>query len=361
MENPLVCSHCFKNVGLRRAAAKFGTGSDTSCPFCCLQGGIKLDKRAVEELFRDFYCHGSQTAMYLPRVFTEGDSDADIQLERSAGVDYELLKKLAGLSIRRHTPRLYELGFTEIRSDIDDVLQQDPASASEEAAEKLRDAFRKLLECGFEYEMQEGERIYRARISPNNPLEDSEYDSPPSTKATANRIATAGERILCGAFNIQTCLAEIKPDIDELIHHKIFVASLKAVSNLKLIDFTERPEQPRSPELRMTLGAFFEANQRSYHLTQFLSRFARKQQYDGIIYPSAMECTAAHKGTWKNIALFGAPISDKKLLVESVNRVLVRSVTQDFDLGPAWRDDTDGNHLALYLKGWTKRVRAEYK
>jgi hypothetical protein len=157
---------------------------------------------------------------------------------------------------------------------------------------------------------------------------------------------------------IETCLAEIKPHIDDLIHNKIFVASLAAVSSLKLIDFTVRPEKPRSPDLNMTFAAFFEANQHSYHLTQFLSHVAPKQKYDGIIYPSAMECTAIHKGTWKNIALFGAPISDTKLSVESVNRVLVRSVAHDFDLGLAWNDDTDGNHLALYLKGWIKRARA---
>jgi hypothetical protein len=144
---------------------------------------------------------GSQAAMYLPRVFTEGDDDNDIQLEESARTDYELLKKLTGLSIRRHTPRLYELGFTEIRSDIDDVMRQDPASASEEDAEKLRRAFRKLLDSGFEYEMQKGGQIYRARIAPNNPLDHSEYDSPPSAKIVANRVAAPGERILCGAFH----------------------------------------------------------------------------------------------------------------------------------------------------------------
>jgi len=298
--------------------------------------------------------------MYLPRVFSEGDGDDDIQLEKSAQTDYELLKKLSGLSIRRYTPRLYEMGFTEIRSDLDDALRQDPTSASEEAAEKLRKAIRKLLESGFEYEMQDGERIYRARISPAHPLEPTEYDSPPAEKATANRIAVAGDRTFCGAFNIQTCLAEIKPHIDDLIHHKIFVASLKSISKLKLIDFTERPGRSGSPELNLTLRAFFEANQHSYHLTQFLSGFARSQKYDGLIYPSAMECTAVHRGTWKNIALFGAPISENKLSVESVNRLLVRSVAHEFDLGPAWDENTKGNHLAFYLKAWIKRARATY-
>jgi hypothetical protein len=349
-------------MGLRREAAKFGLGTNDTCSRCGKQGGTKLDRRAVEELFRNFYCYGSQAAIYLPRVFTEGgNEDDDIQLEQSAQTDYELLKQLSGLTLRRHTPHVYEMGFTEIRSEIDEVLGQDPSSASEETAARLRQNLRRLLEAGFEYEMQDGERIYRARISPAEPTEPTEYDSPPSEKAIPNRIAVAGDRIFCGAFNIETCLIEIKPHIDDLIHHKIFVAALKSNGTLKLIDFTGRTEKPRLPELEFTLQAFFQANQNSYHLTQLLSHFVRRQGYDGIVYPSAMECTARDKGTWKNVALFGAPVTEKKLIIESINRVLIRSVANSFDLGPAWDDNTMGNHLAPYLKGWVKRARAPYK
>jgi len=137
-----------------------------------------------------------------------------------------------------------------------------------------------------------------------------------------------------------------------LIHHKIFVASLRSKGTLKLIDFTEQDEKRRSAELKITLQAFFQANQNSYHLTQLLSGFARGQGYDGIVYPSAMECIAGNKGAWKNVAIFGAPVSENKLIVESINRVLVRNIVNNFDLGPAWNDVERGNHLAPFLKGW---------
>jgi hypothetical protein len=359
MEIPALCSHCLKNEGLRREAAKFGPGTADACSRCGTRGGTKLDRPAVEELFRRFYCYGSQAAVYLPRVFTEGGKeDDDIQVEQSAQTDYNLLKEISGLTLRRHTPHLYELGFTEIRSEIEEILAQDPSSAPEEAAKVLKKNLHNLLEAGADYEMQERERLYRARISPACPLDPGDYDSPPSEKAVPNRIAVAGDRVLCGAFDIETCLVEIKPHIDDMIHHRIFVASLKPVGVLRLIDFTRRTQTAKSPALDTTLHAFFEANQSSYHLTQLLSRFARSRGYDGIVYPSAMECISGNKESWRNIAIFGAPIAGNRLVVESINRVLVRNVTHSFDLGPVWDDDTKGNQLAPYLKGWLKRARS---
>jgi len=297
--------------------------------------------------------------MYLPRVFTEGGAeDDDIQLEQSAQADYNLLKKLSGVTLRRHTPHIYEMGFTEIRSEIEEVLRQDPSSAPEETAERLRKNLRKLLAGGFDRELQSEETVYRARISPERPSDPREYDSPPSDKSAPNRVAVRGDRIWCGAFNIETCLVEIKPHIDDLIHHKIFVASVKPRGTLRLVDFAARTEKPRSPELDITLQAFFQANQNSYHLTQLLCRFARHQGYDGVIYPSAMECVGGDKGAWKNVAFFGAPILEGKLVIESINRVLIRNVANTFDLGPAWDDEVKGNYLAPYLKGWLKRARS---
>ena len=356
MEKSILCSRCLKNTGLRREAAKFGAGTNDACSHCGKRGGTKLDRPEVMVLFRTFYCYGSEAATYLPQVFVEGGAkDEDVQLEESAQTDYNLLKELLGLALRRHTPHLYEMGFTEIRSEIDKVLDQDPSSAPEETAECLRKNLRKLLATGFDYELRDNETVYRARISPARPLEPIEYDSPPSEKAVPNRIAGAGDRIFCGSLNIETCLIEIR-HIDDLIHHKIFVASLKSKGALKLIDFTERTEKPRLPELDITLRAFFQANQSSYHLTQLLSGFARGQGYDGIVYPSAMECIAGNKGAWKNVAIFGAPVSENKLIVESINRVLVRNIVDKFDLGPAWDDGERGNHLAPFMRGWANRA-----
>lgn len=358
MEEPVLCSNCLKNEGLRREAAKFGPSTADSCLRCGTRGGSKLDRPAVEELFRRFYCYGSQAAVYLPRVFTDGGhEDDDIHLEQSAKNDYDGLKEVSGLRLRRHTPHIYEMGFTEIRSDIEEVLAQDPSSASEETAEILRKNLRILLEAGTDYEMQEGERLYRARISPARPLDLSEYDSPPTEKTVPNRIGVKGDRVWCGAFDIGTCLIEIKPHIDDVIHHRVFVASLKAVGILKMIDFTRWREGTKSAALDITLDAFFQANQSSYHFTQLLGSFARSRGYDGVVYPSAMECIAENKKRWRNVALFGGPVAEKRLAIESINRILIRNVNYSFDLGPAWDDDTKGNYLAPYLKGWLRRAK----
>lgn len=365
MKEPILCSLCFKNVGLRGEAAKMGACANQRCTHCGREGGARIDRIAATELFRNFYCRGSQAASYLPQVFVEGvTTDEDIQFEASAQIDYKLLSTLLGLTVRRNTPSSYVLGFTEIRSAIDEALSQDPASASEETVEGLRDGLRRLLAAGSEHEFRGTETIYRARISPARPLEPTEFDSPPTEKASANRIASAGDRVLCASLNIETCLIEIRPHIDDLIHNKVFLASLRPTRTLKLMNFTVEAKKVRLPSAPpwssadLTLEAFFEPNQNSYHLTQLLSCAVRNRGYDGIVYPSAMERVASSVGVWKNVALFGAPISEGKLTVESINRVLVRSVAHNFELGPAWEDDAKGNHLAPFLKGWTNRDNA---
>jgi hypothetical protein len=297
--------------------------------------------------------------MYLPRVFTEGSPDGGIRYEQTAQRDYELLERAIDIGLRRNTPHTYDLGLTEIRSAIEQVLAQDPTSAPDKTAQELRTNLCKLLEIGSDYELQPEETIYRARIAPAKPLDFSEYDSPPPELAKPNRVAAEGDRVLCAAFDVETCLVEIRPDIDDIIHHRICVASLKSRCPLKLIDFATQTDGPRIPEVHNTLHAFFDPNRYSYHLTQLLSRFVKSRGYDGMIYPSAMECTTGSKHTWRNLALYGAPIAEKKFSIQSVNRVLIRTVVNMFDLGPVWDDGTKGNHLAPYLKGWIGRVMSD--
>jgi hypothetical protein len=75
-------------------------------------------------------------------------------------------------------------------------------------------------------------------------------------KATPNRVVMQGKRALCAALDIETCLVETKPHIDDVIHHQIFVAMLVPVQSLKLLDFTQRPAEHKSPALDMTFNAF---------------------------------------------------------------------------------------------------------
>jgi hypothetical protein len=364
MEKFILCSLCFKNTGLRREAVKFGLDTNDACPNCGKRSGTKLNRVAVTELFSVFYCNGSRAAAYLPPVFIKGFSEyEDIRFEQSAREDYELLKRISGLALRRNSPKTHiHLGFTDTRSQIEMILFEDPATESEEVVERLREKFHKLIEAGSEYELRDSETVYRARISPEHPLEVSEYDSPPIEKVVPNRITYAGHRVFCGAFNIEPCLFEIRPQIDDLIRYKIFVASFKPRIPLRLIDFTMRKDKSKMPavtplsDLDITLQAFFQADDQSYHLTQLLSAFVWKQGYDGIVYPSAMECISGYEEIWKNIALFGSPVSDKKLLIESINRVLLNNVMYNFDLGPAWDDNEGDGVLAPFRKGWINRA-----
>ncbi len=352
----LLCSLCLSNEGLRRAANELGVALEDACRRCGKQGGAKLDKEVAKALFRRFYCAGSQAAAYLSPVFRDdGVGEVDVRFDRSAQMDYVLLKEASGLTLRRYSPHLRNLGLTDMRQRIDEVLRADPATAPEEIADRLRRDLETLLGAGFAAELTPGVALFRARISPTSPLDEAQYDSPPADKAAPNRVAGPGLQVFCGALDIDTCLIEIRPSLDDLVHHKVFVATLSPCRRLRLLDFTI--SHPESPEIGSTLGAFFEPNRGSYHLTRMLSMLAKRHGYDGLVYPSAFGCISGDTNVWKNVALFGAPISQGTLIVKSINRVLIRSVINSFELGPAWDDGRQGSHLAPFLQGWLNRAK----
>ena len=355
VRTPVLCSQCLSNEGLRRAASKLHSNLEDVCPRCGNRGGAKLDIEAVVDLFRRFYCAGSEAAAYLPPIFRDnGIEDEDIQFDKSAQGDYELLKGASGLSIRRYSPHLRNLGLTDLRHRIDEALRTDPVTATEEIAARLRQDLKALLDAGTELELTPETSLFRARISPERPLDDTQYDSPPIEKSVPNRVAGPGRQVLCGALDIETCLIEIRPSLDDLVHHRVFAATLKPRESLRLLDFTAL--KPGLPETEFTLGAFFEPNRNSYHLTQMLSTLAEQRGYNGLVYRSAFGCISGVLDSWKNVAVFGAPIAEGKLTVKSINRILTRSVVNSFDLGPVWDDERQGNHLAPFLKGWLNRA-----
>jgi hypothetical protein len=343
---------------MRKTALSVASPSEHICERCGATGGAPLNPEAIDEVFLRFFCLGSQAATYLPEVFRpdpEGNYD-DITFEVSAQTDYALLKELSGIGLRRHTPRTNELGYTPIRSAIEGVLEQDPNSAPEQAVEELRRNYHTLMDAAGERLLETNELLFRTRIGPKQPYASEEYDSPPVELSVANRVAPRGERMLCAAVDIETCLFETRPAIDDIIHNRIFVASLRPTHKLRLLDFTCQREGPLAAVVEMTLKAFFQANQASYHLTQALSVLTKRRGYDGLVYPSDMQCLNRKTGQWSNVALFGAPVADGRLKVDSINKILVRTVQYNFDLGPVWVEDIEGNHLAPYLKGWIRRT-----
>ncbi|MGA8938467.1 MAG: RES family NAD+ phosphorylase [Acidobacteriaceae bacterium] len=358
MDSPVLCSRCFSNTGLSKLAAQMGSTTHDECGQCGLRGGVKINTKEAHFIFEKFYIIGSHASAYLPTVFLEGaQQESDINFENSAQCDYEMLSKLLGFRLRRNMPSTVVLGHTQIRTELEETLRQDPNAAPNPLVQRLQANLQALLETGSVYELEIGTSFYRARVSPTKPLEHREYDSPPIDRVQANRIARNGYQVLCGSFDMQTCLLEVRPDLDSLVHHKVFLASLRLKKALKVVDFTLPTAAMGEPQMDLTLRAFFEANENSYHLTQSLSIFAKSRGYDGIVYPSALQCISGSSESLRNVAIFGTPIAEGKVEVESINRMLVRSVVNEFELGPVWDDDTNGNHLAPFLRGWLNRAQ----
>ncbi len=351
-----LCSECFKNEGLRVEAYKLGILSDESCTNCGASSGRKLDRDGVHKLFDEFYVYGSRPAVYLPRVFTWGKNEGDdIQFEATAEEDRQTFRSILGLEVSRHAPRLFEMGYTEIRSDIEEVVRTSPQEAPESAVAKLRSALERLIAAGAGTHIETDQKLFRARISPSRPLDPAEYDSPPLDLSRAGRFACPDSQNLSAAFDIETCLIEIKPSIADIIHNRVCVATLVPVRRIRVLDLTQLDVR-HDRSAFATMHGLFEPNDYSYQLTQLLAAKARAQGYEGVVYPSAMECASGHHGRWKNAVLFGAPVSGQTLKVGSINRVCIQRVNYEFSLGPLWEENVEGNYLSPYLKGWLRRA-----
>jgi len=82
----------------------------------------------------------------------------------------------------------------------------------------------------------------------------------------------------------------------------------------------------------LAIHYLFSADKASYDITRAIALAAAKKGYEGIIYPS-------YFSSWKpekiyNIAIFGRPTADGRLLVRSINRALLREATYEYTLGP---------------------------
>ncbi|WP_282876567.1 RES family NAD+ phosphorylase [Pseudomonas peli] len=157
-----------------------------------------------------------------------------------------------------------------------------------------------------------GSVVYRARIA-NDHLEAAKFakkpadelGAPPKTHAANNRMSPAGVPLLYVASNIETCIAEVRPSIGDLV----VVGGFSSTAPLKLFDFTaldsrlaHAPLSFFSPSFQMRsehrrlleylhdeIARPVRAYGTDYVVTQALAEFIRyneQQAFDGIMFRS---------------------------------------------------------------------------
>lgn len=142
----------------------------------------------------------------------------------------------------------------------------------------------------------------------------------------------------------------------------MFVATLSPTRPLTLLAFSKvLPEAPGVTEfeiLDMAIHMLFLVKSHAYEITRSISHMASEAGFDGIVYPSyfsflrtrsiPFETTYRISGQIHapyteheqskivlNIALFGRPVAEGKVMVKCINRLLLARAHYDLKFGPA--------------------------
>lgn len=198
--------------------------------------------------------------------------------------------------------------------------------------------------------------FYWRSISPQNPAEPTEYDSPPIGLAGKGRLDSAGFPVMYGSQDVDICIHECRATAED----DIFIATLKLDRDMRLLDLTHvlQEDVTEFESLDMAIHMLFLARPHSYELSRAIALSAKEAGFDGLIYPSyfslirtggrPFETTyglslrrfhpqAEEYGrafTIPNFALFGRPLESRSVRVHCINRLILTQIGYLGHFGP---------------------------
>jgi hypothetical protein len=227
------------------------------------------------------------------------------------------------------SPRLFYLGVTNHFGSNGHLEKQ---FVRDEIVPKLRNAKLSL-----------STDMYRIRLNLNdgNKFHEEQYDAPPDVRRRAfGRFDNRNQPILYASPNLQVCIHECRVTLAD----DIFVATLSPIKPLTLIDLTGNFDQPDEIDPFDDLEWFFRGLMYSSRseIYRYCRRIAKTIKdmtaADGFVYNSYFTNIAGSAdGPTINYALFGHPIREGKLWVDSINTVKLESIRYGFHLGPVFR------------------------
>lgn len=347
-EEILLCSNCFNDEGLRIDAYKLGNESQEECPNCSTSGGSKLTKDLIKGLAWRFFVSGTtircdygaapviQTNEYH---YGKSDISPSVWLKK----DIKLIEDAAQIGFFHYGPRLWMIGEVEPLKDLQNECKRDGIieRVIHEYPEKI---------------VPIGTKFYRLRINPNKPSEPMEYDSPPIELSGRGRLDSSDLSVMYGSQDLDVCIHECRASVDD----DIYVATLRTIKNLRLLDLTHVLEENSTEfeSLDMAIHMLFLAKSHSYEISRAIVKAAKIAGYDGVIYPSFFSLirTGGHPFetsyglslrryhperekyaqayTIENLALFGFPLQSKLVEMVSINRLIITHVGYQGHFGP---------------------------
>ena len=353
----VACSACFENEGLRLDATAMGQEHSSVCPRCGVIDGAKLTKRSLAELARSFFVQGSvhRTKFGAAPLITFNDK-RPTDIEAFPGWpsgDAALFEETLNIGFFWYGPPEWQVG---INANLDKLEQED----------ERKEVIDRILQAYPIEKLTEAEKCYRLRkVFGEGHAHDKfdstdwdQFDSPPlGNAAEAGRLDSPSLPVLYGSPDLQTCLHECRVTVEDAL----FLATLRPVRELTLLDLVSYPDEPfshPSEDLDHAVVMLFLAGTHAYPISRAIACAARDAGYDGLIYPSFFSMLRNGMQPFEslfglsnrsipelrpaeaakivpNLAIFGRPIQENILTVSCINRVFLRKATYSIQFGPA--------------------------
>ncbi|HTR38906.1 MAG TPA: RES family NAD+ phosphorylase [Bryobacteraceae bacterium] len=344
---PLLCSSCFHDEGLRLASADIGVPDFSKCPNCGAKNGKKLSRLAIGILAHQFFVWGTvRRCEYggYPAVQFNRYQGTSIDVAPWLEADLRLLERTLRVGFFSYGPRLWMVGEVEPLKAL-----QEPTTRATIVARILNEYSGRLLSSD--------ESFYRVRKAPARPEAYDEYDSPPKAFLGTGRLDSATVPVLYGSQDLEVCLHECRLTAED----EIYLATLASTRTLKLLNLAEPLLEEQVSEfesLDMAVHMLFLAGSHSYEISREIANAAYNAGFDGLVYPSYFSLLRTgdmpfattfgislrripelreytRKSTISNLALFGRPVADGSVKIQSINRIILDKVEYKPHFGPA--------------------------
>lgn len=345
---PLLCSKCFEDEGLKIDASKVGLEQEGDCPNCKSSDGRKLTKDHIQRLAWRFFVSGTTIRTQYggaPVIQCNEHHYGKSVISPSPWLknDIKLIEDAAKIGFFHYGPRLWMVGQVEPLKDL-----QDPTKRSQVIDRVLKEYPEKVL--------AKDSAFYRLRVGPQHPDKPQEYDSPPIALAGMGRLDSPGFPVMYGSQDIDICIHECRVTAED----DIYVATLKPQRDMRLLDLTHvlKEDVTEFESLDLAIHMLFLARSHSYEISRSISLAARDAGFDGLVYPSFFSLirTGGHPFetvyglsvrrfhpqaekyaqafTIPNFALFGRPLESLLVRVDCINRLVLTQIGYSAHFGP---------------------------
>ncbi len=347
-KQPLLCSNCFADEGLKIDAFRHGLDEEGICPNCASPSGRKLTMEHIRRLAWDFFVSGTTIrteygAAPVIQLNEQHYGKSDISPSPWLKHDIKLMEDAAKIGFFHYGPRTWMVGEVYPLKTL-----QDPIRRSQVIERVVKEYPERTL--------ARDSVFYRLRVCPQSPSDPREYDSPPIQLAGGGRLDSPGFPVMYGSQDIDICIHECRATAED----DIYVATLSPERNLRLLDLTHvlKENVTEFESLDLAIHMLFLARSHSYEISRAISLSVKDAGFDGLIYPSFFSLirTGGHPFetayglslrrfhpkaeeyaqafTISNFAIFGRPLESSLIRVKCINRLIITQIGYRGHFGP---------------------------